>query len=205
MNITKYWIRQIVLPLLVLALTLGLLYGCSSFNRGVVYKEWTRTMSELGIYPIFPPREDVQVGDVWVLPMHPFNTGAVETIGGLGSTGIWLDNIIDNEKLSEFYNKRLSFATTSSLGTDTAFINFGTSTANVDNIIKVPELDVVGTGTANVFKGGSVTRLRQVAFPEFAVTNISKMAMNAIVPIEAITVAGGFTSNSIKQISLKIP
>lgn len=81
--------------LLVLMVAITVFCGCAPDRRNVkrVYKEWTETMSELGIFPVFPPREDVQVGDVWILPMHPFETDLINYIGGLGHTGIWCANI----------------------------------------------------------------------------------------------------------------
>ena len=43
------------------------LCGCASpVKSGFVADQWTSNMLELGIYPIFPPREDIYVGDVFV-------------------------------------------------------------------------------------------------------------------------------------------
>lgn len=217
MKYLKCRMKQITLPALILTLTLALIYGCT-YNRGLVYREWTETMSQLGIFPVFPPREDVQVGDVWLLPMHPFATGAIEAIGGLGMTGVWCDNILFtspgtstteltasvNDIVSEFYNVRPSFPSSTSIGRSTA--SAGPSTANIDvmnlDITKVPEM---GTSTANIFTQGDIKRLRQVAFPEFAITNIKQYSLNALVPVEYLNLAGGFTSNRVRQVSLKIP
>lgn len=51
--------------------------GCN-YDQGRVYKKWTNTMAQLGIYPVFPPKEDIQVGDVWALPVHPLETNFIE-------------------------------------------------------------------------------------------------------------------------------
>ena len=62
--------------------------GCSTFHTGDVYREWTSRMGELGIYPVFPPREDISVGDAYLLPMHPYNSDLITYVGGLGMSGI---------------------------------------------------------------------------------------------------------------------
>ena len=40
-------------------------------DRGKVMREWTNTIGQLGLTPIFPPREDVQVGDIYVFRDDP--------------------------------------------------------------------------------------------------------------------------------------
>jgi hypothetical protein len=62
--------------------------GCATNPRGQVYRDWATSFSELGIYPIFPAREDVVVGDIYLMPMHPLNTYMIGQLGGLGMTGI---------------------------------------------------------------------------------------------------------------------
>ena len=45
-------------------------------------------MSEMGIFPVYPPREDIVVGDVYAVPLHPYDSATVGYIGGLGTAGI---------------------------------------------------------------------------------------------------------------------
>lgn len=60
-------------PLLQAAIALCclLLMGCARDDRGFVQREWSMTMRELGIVPIFPPREDFLVGDVYLHEYDP--------------------------------------------------------------------------------------------------------------------------------------
>ena len=207
-NIRKIFSRQIIITLLVGVFTFGLIYGCGTMP-GHVYKEWSRTMAQLGIFPVFPPREDVQVGDVWLLPMHPLDATAVELVGGMGKTGIWIDNILQTPEsgtntpiqfsdVNNFYKNRFSFPSSSLVGTSTSF---GTET--VVKLTKVPT--ITGTDTIYSYGTDTTTRLRQVAFPDFAVTNIRQGSLSALIPIEALSLAGGFSFNDIEQVSLKIP
>lgn len=46
------------------------LVGCAK-DRGYVQREWSTTMRELGIVPVFPPREDVFVGDIYAYEFDP--------------------------------------------------------------------------------------------------------------------------------------
>lgn len=196
--------KKIFLPLC-LAIIMGFL-GCSrEFKRGMVYKEWTTAMSEEGIFPVFPPREDVQAGDIWLLPMHPYETKSIEKIGGLGKTGIWVTNILYEElrtkgtstTASDFYKNRFSFPSTTE-----AIKN--AITKDEAHLADVPIMPVA-TSDQDVFTAGDCGRLRQVAFPEFTVTNITQANLNALVPIEYLNVALGFSFNKIGEVSLKIP
>jgi hypothetical protein len=45
--------------------------GCKSPGYGFVQQEWSNNLRQLGIVPIFPPREDIFVGDVYVYPFDP--------------------------------------------------------------------------------------------------------------------------------------
>lgn len=45
--------------------------GCAGPDRGYVQREWSTTLRELGIVPVFPPREDVFVGDVYAYDFDP--------------------------------------------------------------------------------------------------------------------------------------
>lgn len=74
-------------------------------------------MSEEGIFPVFPPREDVQAGDIWLLPTHPYETELIEQVGGLGKAGIWVTNVLYELKsmngtstlANDFYTNRFRF------------------------------------------------------------------------------------------------
>ena len=57
-----------------------LLVACNNtVPRGFVQRDWTLTMRELGIVPVFPAREDVMVGDVYAYGYDP-NDLAIDKI-----------------------------------------------------------------------------------------------------------------------------
>ncbi len=59
--------------ILVLSLSMWTLAGCAftAAPPGHVAKEWATAFRELQLTPIFPPREDVQVGDIYIVPVEP--------------------------------------------------------------------------------------------------------------------------------------
>jgi hypothetical protein len=179
-----------------------ILTGCCSKDppRGFVYREWASRMAELGIYPVFPPREDVHVGDVYLLPLHPFDAEVVGAIGGLGMAGIHVNYLyVSNQTpvatyLTEYYQERPAFpgleqtAEGAKQGTD-----------------EVPfEKMVATTNNADIFKAQVPVRLKQVAFPEFSVTKITEGDVSALVPIEAVMADVGFKFSEVKSVSIKV-
>src|SRR5712691_1528623 len=94
------------------SLLVGLiLSGCASNKSkyGSVYREWSSRMSEMGIFPVYPPREDIVVGDVYALPLHPYDRSTIGYLGGLGSAGIHVGYLGDtNMGWSNFSEKLLT-------------------------------------------------------------------------------------------------
>jgi hypothetical protein len=48
------------------AMVVACLCGCNTVKDGFVANQWSRNISELGMHPLFPPREDLYVGDVFL-------------------------------------------------------------------------------------------------------------------------------------------
>lgn len=68
---TKKLLVRGAFPITVSALLLILLPACTNTDKGYVQREWSKSLRELGIVPIFPPREDVYVGDIYAYPYDP--------------------------------------------------------------------------------------------------------------------------------------
>lgn len=184
-------------PLLFLAVTLA---ACSSLSRGDVQREWNNTFRELGILPVYPPREDVQVGDVYV------RRGSAGDLDGVDEKGfvpidLYLASADVNQAIGQRYLARPEFPTTPA-GAD-------------DPIARVPSKDRSSTrakeassgaeAPAGMFGEGNVQRLRQVAFPEFSTITLTSGDLSAVLPIKALSLAFAASRSSITAVRLKIP
>ena len=60
------------------------LVGCQLFppsdNFGYVQQKWSKNLRQLGIVPVFPPREDFFVGDIYASKYNPESTEIVNLI-----------------------------------------------------------------------------------------------------------------------------
>ncbi len=189
--------------ILVTALTM-FVGGCSTpFQRGKVYREWSTSMSQMGIFPVYPPREDIVVGDVYAIPLHPYDSATVEYIGGLGTAGIHVSYLGDPNLewanlltvSSNYYQARPYPADT------TEGLPVGTNGL----LPLIPIASYSNSPPSHVFAGGSLARLRQVAFPDFSVTTIDQSSLSAVVPIEAIMASFNFTHSDIRAVHFKMP
>jgi hypothetical protein len=191
------------LIILNMALACCFILASCSFQRGRVYRDWSANMSEMGIFPVYPPREDITVGDVYALPIHPYDSATVGYIGGLGTAGVHVEYLGDPNQhwdnllkiLADYYQSRPYPADTpNGLVLDTnapmPFIPIASYADSVRN---------------NAFSGGSVARLRQVAFPDFSVTTIDQSSLSAVIPIEAIMTSFSFSRSDIRAVHFKLP
>ncbi|MFN0066659.1 MAG: hypothetical protein ACKVYV_03385, partial [Limisphaerales bacterium] len=167
------------------------------FKPGTVYREWTGRLAELGMLPVFPPREDIVVGDVYLLPMHPMDSSLAGSVGGLGLSGIRISylNLEGSgeplpQRLLKYYTQRPTFP----------------DTPAGEGVVGVPRLPAgTNDGRANIYEALAPTRLKQVAFPEFSVTSIREASAAAMVPIEAVLASASFDYSKVDSVTLRIP
>ncbi len=180
-----------------------LLTSCCSGpdSHGYVYREWSKRMAEMGIFPVYPPREDIVVGDVYALPLHPYDTAAVGYIGGLGNAGIHVDYLGDtNLQWKNFLTKLTTYYSTRPYPADST--NALISGTNVV-LTSIPGYEDAQRSSA--FDPGSVARLRQVSFPDFNITHIDQESLAAVIPIEGIMAGFNFNRSDIKAVHFSIP
>jgi hypothetical protein len=159
-------------------------------------------MAEMGIFPVYPPREDVVVGDVYALPLHPYDTAAVGYIGGLGNAGIHVEYLGDTNlgwtnllvKLERYYQTRPYPAD---------------STNNLSSATNAPFTLIPGypdsTQRTSAFSPGSIARLRQVSFPDFNISHVDQESLSAVIPIEGIMAGLNFNRSDITGVNFSIP
>ena len=179
----------------------GLFVACSS-AEGNVQREWNHTLREMGINPVFPPREDVQVGDMYLRRGDPDATAAA---GGKGFVPIdlWVASIETATIVQAAYGARPSFAdTTTTAGTAAGGGSGGSGgEPTAGNVIRVP----AHSGASSTWEHRDHLRLRQVAFPDFASMSVREGNLKALVPVEALSVAFGASWAKAEQVDVKIP
>ena len=153
-------------------------------------------MRELGIIPVFPPREDVQVGDVYIAPVSPDEELRALKKKEFLPLGLWLATLDVTNDVSGFYSSRPSFPTTPTNTTD--FMNHQTN----NPFAGLPQAQDTNR---NIFIGGDATRLRMVGFPSFMSATFNKGDLAAVVPVEAVNLAFGAGFTSARSVTVSVP
>ncbi len=133
-----------------------------SIDKGFVARDWSENLRELNIQPIFPPREDVQVGDVYLLPYAEGKT--TEAKKNFTPIGTWINSINLIEELKSHYKQRPDFP----------------KTTNKKDTKSTMEQQPTSKG--NLFASGDVNRLRMVLLPTFFKAEISAFDATALIP-----------------------
>jgi hypothetical protein len=161
-------------------------------DPGFVAKEWSLTLREYGIVPVFPPREDVQVGDVYALPVPPGADIQMKTVrdanGQFLPIGAHIASLDVRELLKDHYKTRISFPRTA---------GFTPSTAPAD--MAQP------TDANGVFSTTDLSRPRLGGFPEFFSAQISQADADAVVPTEIASIALGASRSAKKRLRVSLP
>ncbi|MBC7772504.1 MAG: hypothetical protein H7210_08430 [Pyrinomonadaceae bacterium] len=166
------------------------LAGCVSTPRGAAAREWSLTLREMQIVPVFPPREDVYVGDVYVVDQDElklFEEDFGASHEGFLPISILAAHIPLQQDTSIFYNARPSFPRTDLSNDDPSNAAQPTEEAT------------------DVYTRGDVSRLRIVGFPEFMSATITQGDIAAFIPTEAVNIgaAAGFTQS--QQVKISVP
>ncbi len=155
---------------------LGLLTLSScSIDKGFVARDWSENLRELNIQPIFPPREDVQVGDVYLLPYT--KEKSVDRKKNFTPIGTWINSINLNEELKAHYRQRPDFPKTTSKKDATS------------------SMEQQPTSKGNLFAGGDVNRLKMVLLPTFFKAEISAFDATSLIPSSKLEKLGVSAEN----------
>lgn len=202
-----------------LALVVVALSSCSTAPKpGSVQREWNRTLREMGINPIFPPREDVQVGDVYARRGNPSDP-RLAVKNTFVPIDLWVATIPVTQELEALYLSRTVMPRTegdATHGYKSESLAWGTRSKPVEasgGTVEASgpkkgqhEVDTAETpSTASVFDQRDLGRLRTVAFPDFMSMTITKGDLRGLVPVQALQVAFGAHWSDDHQVSVKIP
>lgn len=189
-----------------IALSMALL-GCENAapnKPGFVAKQWFEQIRELQVNVVFPPREDVQVGDIYITPQTEHAQKIIDSEDYLPISLLGAHANL-NAALKQYYANRSSYpiSTASSVPAGEAATNAATPL--------VPQATLSCPGTTsdcNIFTSEAardLKRLRLVAFPDFLSTTISSGDVSVLIPVEAFTGQLGALFSRSKNVTLKIP
>jgi hypothetical protein len=209
-------------PLQVMAVALGLAAltgGCCANKPGIVAKNWSRMIRQEQVVPIFPPREDVRVGDVYVTltPPKEAEKHYYHDDGKFLEIPVRLCSVGNLTALVDEYTKRPPYPRTPTNGLVSSRLVVTNHTeikgkdGSVTNTTSVTEFPLLLTVPDNsevpdpeLHKPKAPDRLRHVAFPEFSTVTLNSGALQFVVPIKAVSTAVGGAAAKAESASLRI-
>ena len=139
--------------------------------------QWRESLSQLDITPVFPPREDIRVGDLYLVP----NVGINLDI----NLSLLLEDLQINSRINQFYRNRPSFGKTRISSEDKI----------IQNEFKSDLLDpTAGLG-----------RARLVAFPGFSLASINSSTLGASGSVSSNPLRLLFGREKISDLTISIP
>lgn len=186
----------------------GIQLGCAStVGPGEVASKWSCKLREMQITPVFPPREDLHVGDVYWLPnAKPGSTTPADAYCNrtpadgfleVGTHVAYFEQV--NEALKSYYKSRPSLPRT---GTST--ISISSSGSSAFTISSSPRSTSPDSATDTIF-AGAADRTRLVAFPDFMTIQVKSFDLGAILPIAGVLAPLGISSSSADSAAISIP
>ncbi|HEV7369376.1 hypothetical protein [Arenibaculum sp.] len=180
----------------------SLLAGCGvTRDPGFVAREWDSSMRELNIYPLFPPREDVQVGDLYVV-LADAKDGPQDI--DYGTPGIWLDSLLTRDLVEAFYDARANLpqGLPAALGPDGNPVAAGGSAVTPTPLSQV----VSATPPDNAYRSADpLGRLRLVQFPAFSLALLDESQIGLAAPSLLGGLLGGIGDSDDLNLSLSVP
>lgn len=138
------------------------LTGCAAPAPGFVVRDWSANLRELGIYPLFPPQENICAGDVFITPAPENDDEEVIDGKGFASIGNLFEHVPYGSALDLHYATRGRFPTTSASAAATETAAGGGCGAKSETHL-----------------------LRQVAFPLVVRAQITSAQLGAFLPADA--------------------
>lgn len=167
---------------------------------GEVARNWSCKLREMQISPVFPPREDVHVGDVYWLQQ----VGKTDADGYCKQDTEFMPipphvaylNL--KAELDSYYASRPMLPRSSTVQ--------GTVTITAAGVTVSPPMQTTDPTevAAGVFNGAA-TRTRIVGFPDFLSVHVSNFALGAIVPIDAVLAPVGIARQNVRDASISVP
>lgn len=184
------------------ALCLVLLVGCTTqTGPGQVARDWSCKIREMQIRPLFPPREDFHVGDLYWLDKVAESDASGYCMPSkeyfpFSSHIAYFPEVMN--QADEYYKSRPDFPRTTT--------SAGTVTIGTTGIVITPGYQSTDVLTSTkLFTVGAANRTRLVGFPDFLSVKVDNFSLGAIIPIQGAFTPFGLSAADIGEASISIP
>lgn len=175
-----------------------LLSGCVSLldKPGGLVNEWADRFREFQIFPVFPPREDLQVGDIYITCALPDPAKEAE-MAAAAKKPVPVSQLIAttpgvNEKLAAYYKSRV-FLPEAGTAKEAA------QAANGDGTLaKIPRREMYDAKA-------ETNRLRNVSLPELFSVTVSGVDAAALLPTGILLGGLDVSAQDIQSMTISIP
>ncbi|MFM0197569.1 hypothetical protein PQQ65_31200 [Paraburkholderia strydomiana] len=154
--------------------------------------QWGDRLRAYQIFPVFPPREDVQAGDIYlvcdVLPGSDPNTAHA----GPPPQSVWIARLELSDLINANYGDAIHLPPLAAQNTKGA-------------LTEPNSIGAMPSSSDLVSRGKKFEQLRNVSLPEFFSTSITSVQASALVPAGVVLAGLGLASDDIASISLNIP
>ncbi|HBR05912.1 MAG TPA: hypothetical protein DD766_02110 [Desulfovibrio sp.] len=177
-----------------------------------VAKNWGNMVAEMNISPTFPPREDVQPGDIYTSQLNKAEAEAALQREGKLPISTYLGSISTDLQpaISDYYRQRYAFPATVMPNKPESGDAESPAAAPAGKTGKSASGSQAAKGkeptpeVTDVFGPRHLERLPYVAFPEFTVSSARSAEVGALFPIEAVAASAGFFTSDVQSVSLKL-
>lgn len=195
--------------------TITLLAGCGTPRQGPgeLARKWSCKLREMQIRPVFPPREDVHVGDVYWLPDASSETTPTKRLQGdaaaycnwegqrdfmeIGTHLAYVEGV--GKELNKHYGQRPSLPAS---GTSSVSVSVRASDGFV---IEASPRSTAPVESTELFTTGANNRTRQVAFPDYMAVEVDQASFGAVGTASGLPFGLGASRSGESSVRVSIP
>lgn len=159
---------------------------------GEFARQWSDSIAELGIRPIYPPREDVYVGDLYIVRVHPTDGDPKQSTALYREPPTFVVNF--DLRPGAHYANRPSLPLTPK-----------TARPKEQLFDEQPSTTAFAEFFDSSLKKTDALRTRLVAFPGYYFASVRQAQVTAGVPTSGFAAALGFESNDDWSLSVSVP
>ncbi|MDR5750233.1 MULTISPECIES: hypothetical protein [unclassified Caballeronia] len=181
-----------------------LLIACSSTKNmppSYVSELWSKQVRQFDIVPVFPPRADLQVGDIYMSCEHKIlaTDDSMVTPTGINHPAMWIGSIPGIVSSTDASGK---------------VVKKGLLAKQYETRVQMPVIAHPASGTAptakppppaGIFAATGPVVLMPVSMPEFFSISATKAEAQALIPFPSVLAKAGFSYENAQNIQISVP